>query len=128
MAKVSLKIDLTGDSAVKPIDWHYHRKACTTCKTAQGFLTTHGCSVGESVDATKVKKNRDEALALARQLTRLVAARGKKMVTLDIASADDETILGHLMGPTGNLRAPTIRVGDTLVVGFNEEAYRLVLE
>jgi hypothetical protein len=40
---------------------------------------------------------------------------------------DDETLLARLIGPTGNLRAPTARVGTTLVVGFNEEAYRQVL-
>ena len=37
---------------------------------------------------------------------------------------DDATLLTHILGPTGNLRAPTARVGDTLLVGFNEEAYR----
>ena len=31
------------------------------------------------------------------------------------------------MGPTGNLRAPTARIGTTLVVGFNDEAYRELL-
>jgi hypothetical protein len=30
-------------------------------------------------------------------------------------------------GPTGNLRAPTLRVGRTLVVGFDEATYRKVL-
>ena len=33
----------------------------------------------------------------------------------------------HLLGPTGNLRAPTARVGKTLVVGFNPEVYSEVL-
>jgi hypothetical protein len=28
-----------------------------------------------------------------------------------------------MLGPTGNLRAPTLKVGKTLLVGFNEEAY-----
>ena len=28
-----------------------------------------------------------------------------------------------MLGPTGNLRAPTVRAGATLVVGFNEDAY-----
>lgn len=28
-----------------------------------------------------------------------------------------------MLGPTGNLRAPTLRVGKTVVVGFNEEVY-----
>jgi len=36
---------------------------------------------------------------------------------------DDETLLSHMLGPTGNLRAPVIRKGKTLLVGFNEEAY-----
>ena len=37
---------------------------------------------------------------------------------------DDETLSAHLLGPTGNLRAPTVRNGNTLYVGFSEEAYR----
>ena len=33
-----------------------------------------------------------------------------------------------MLGPTGNLRAPTIRTGATVLVGFNEEAYQKVFE
>jgi hypothetical protein len=40
---------------------------------------------------------------------------------------DDGVLLTHLLGPTGNLRAPTIRVGKTVVVGFNEDVYREML-
>lgn len=36
----------------------------------------------------------------------------------------DDELLQHMLGPTGNLRAPTIRAGKTLLVGFNEDAYR----
>ena len=32
-----------------------------------------------------------------------------------------------MLGPTGNLRAPTLRVGRTLIVGFDQETYRRVL-
>jgi arsenate reductase-like glutaredoxin family protein len=32
-------------------------------------------------------------------------------------------ILKLILGPTGNLRAPTLKCGKTLVVGFNEEMY-----
>ncbi|MEZ6006130.1 MAG: ArsC family (seleno)protein, partial [Planctomycetota bacterium] len=28
-----------------------------------------------------------------------------------------------MLGPSGNLRAPTIRKGKTLIVGFHEELY-----
>jgi hypothetical protein len=61
---------------------------------------------------------------------KVVAMKGKKVETFDLTGRkrpDDETLLGHLIGPTGNLRAPTLRVGDTLLVGFNEEAYRQIL-
>ena len=36
-------------------------------------------------------------------------------------------LAAHLLGPTGNLKAPTLRLGDTLLVGFSEAAYRQVL-
>lgn len=39
---------------------------------------------------------------------------------------DDETLAAHLLGPSGNLKAPTLRIGDTLLVGFGAEAYRQV--
>ncbi len=29
-----------------------------------------------------------------------------------------------MLGPTGNLRAPAIRVGKNWLIGFHEEAYR----
>jgi arsenate reductase-like glutaredoxin family protein len=37
---------------------------------------------------------------------------------------EDEVLAAHLLGPTGNLRAPTLRKGKTLLVGFNMEAYK----
>jgi len=50
-------------------------------------------------------------------------------VTFDMAKdpPDDDTLAGALLGPTGNLKAPTFRKGTTLVVGFSEEAYKQVL-
>ena len=40
---------------------------------------------------------------------------------------DDEALLAHMLGPTGNLRAPTIKKGKTLLVGFCEESYEKLL-
>ena len=36
----------------------------------------------------------------------------------------DERLAELLLGPTGNLRAPTLRIGKTLVVGFEEATYK----
>jgi arsenate reductase-like glutaredoxin family protein len=82
--------------------------------------------VHEILDAGKAKKGRAEALALARSAGKIVVARGKKIVTIDMKedAPDDDTLAGLLLGPTGNLRAPTLRQGKTLYVGFSEEAYR----
>ena len=83
---------------------------------------------GTVVDATKNRRGRDEALKLARSVERVVAARGKKVVVFDMGNEppDDDTLAAHLLGPSGNLKAPTLRIGKTLLVGFGEEAYRQV--
>jgi hypothetical protein len=85
--------------------------------------------VGEVVDAGKERRGRAAALALARSADKVVAAKGKKVVTFDMKKdpPDDDTLVAHLLGPTGNLRAPTVRRGKTLLVGFSEEAYKDVL-
>jgi arsenate reductase-like glutaredoxin family protein len=80
-------------------------------------------------EARKGRVGRDEALALAKSYDKVIAARGKKVVTFDLKKAppDDDTLAAHILGPTGNLRAPALRRGKTLLVGFSEEAYRQFL-
>jgi len=84
---------------------------------------------GTVTDATKERRGRDEALKLARAAAHVVAARGKKVVIFDMKNdpPGDDTLAAHLLGPTGNLKAPTLRIGDTLLVGFGAEAYKQVL-
>ena len=73
---------------------------------------------------------KEDALALARSATTLYSARGKKVAELDLSSgqANEEEILALMLGPTGNLRAPVLREGNKLIVGFNEELYKEVLK
>jgi len=47
-------------------------------------------------------------------------------VDLQKTKPDKATLLGLLLGPTGNLRAPTLRRGRTLIVGFDEATYARV--
>ena len=37
-----------------------------------------------------------------------------------------KALVDAMLGPTGNLRAPTIRRGKTVVVGFNDEVFESV--
>ncbi len=72
----------------------------------------------------------DGARKLLKSATKLISARGKKVVTVDLKKEklDDEQIAKLMLGPTGNLRAPTIVQGKTIVVGFDEESYQSVLK
>ena len=99
------------------------------CKKAQGFLEQNDLAVGTKVDANKEKHGRDRALALAKSVAKVVVGKGKKVVTIDMTKdpPDDDTLAGMLLGPTGNLKAPTLRKGNMLLVGFSAEAYQQVL-
>ena len=65
----------------------------------------------------------NEAVALVGQADRLVVAKGKRLTEVDLNSEPpaDDVVAKLMLGPTGNLRAPTLRVGRTLVVGYNEQ-------
>jgi arsenate reductase-like glutaredoxin family protein len=97
-----------------------------TCKKARGFLGQCSAYVTETVNAAKVRYGEAEALKLLKGVEKLVVAKGKKIQEFDLKNdrPSDEVILAHLLGPTGNLRAPTARIGKVLMVGFNEDIYR----
>ena len=58
---------------------------------------------------------------------RLVAVKGKKISEFDVKKAVSDEAVTAMLGPTGNLRAPTIRVGKTLFVGFNQDVFEAEL-
>ncbi len=55
----------------------------------------------------------------------MYVAKGKKVAEVDLKKErpDDAALASLMLGPTGNLRAPTLITGKTVVVGFNEELY-----
>ena len=79
--------------------------------------------LAETVEARKVKISGEEAWAILRQARQLVVGKGKKVLVFDPASDDRETIMQACLGRTGNLRAPTLKIGDLVLVGFNEAMY-----
>jgi hypothetical protein len=40
----------------------------------------------------------------------------------DVAGEED-AVLKQVMGPSGNLRAPTFQIGQEFVIGFHQEMY-----
>jgi hypothetical protein len=61
-----------------------------------------------------------DARGLLKEVDTVVIAKGKTTRTV---SARDAT-LDDLRGPTGNIRAPLMRIGRCLLVGFHEETIR----
>ena len=65
-------------------------------------------------------------MALIKGANKVIVAKGRKVQSFPGGKASKE-IVDALLGPTGNLRAPTMRVGKTLLVGFDESSYADVL-
>lgn len=80
----------------------------------------------EEVSAS-LKLGRSDAEELAQAASKLIVAKGKKVSTFDLRKNVEEAAVDAMLGPTGNLRAPTMKVGKTLVVGFNADEYAAVL-
>jgi hypothetical protein len=81
------------------------------------------------VDAKKQTIKGNQALGVLAGVDELYAMKGKRVVHVDLKKGrpDRAALLELLLGPTGNLRAPTLRKGRTLLVGFDEGAYKQVL-
>lgn len=111
------------------IDWYYRRNNCKTCEKADAWFDSKDVERKTVVDARKQTHGKAEALALAKTVTIIHTAKGKGYQTLDLKKdhPDEDTLLAALLGPTGNLRAPTFRQGKTLFVGFHPEGYGEVL-
>lgn len=61
---------------------------------------------------------------MAKAASKVIVAKGKKIEEWKIAGKAPADAIAAMLGPTGNLRAPTIRRGRTVIVGFNEDAFQ----
>lgn len=100
-----------------------------SCRRAQEFLAQAKLDTHEEINAKKTKYQAQDALELAATVDHIYAAKGKKVTYLDIKKDKPayEVLVKVMLGPTGNLRAPTLRVGKTLLIGFHAETYQRVL-
>ena len=49
--------------------------------------------------------------------------KGRKVDEFKPGGKAPKACVDAMLGPTGNLRAPTLRSGKTVLVGFNEEVF-----
>lgn len=86
-------------------------------------------TAAETRDARKDPIGQAASLRLLREagIRTVVATRGRAVVSLEVGDAGRADLVKAMIGPSGNLRAPAARVGRTLLVGFDEGAYREAL-
>ncbi|MDE0061832.1 MAG: hypothetical protein OXP09_14995 [Gammaproteobacteria bacterium] len=83
--------------------------------------------MAETVLASR-KLQRGDAVALLEAATAAHVAKGRKLQQFTGADRLSDEAVTAMLGSTGNLRAPTLRVGGTLLVGFNESVYAEVFD
>jgi hypothetical protein len=89
-------------------------------------MEDHGIEIIEQIPASR-KLGEETARELIQAAAGITIVKGKKIDIYDGGNPTDE-IVSKMLGSTGNLRAPTITVGDRLVVGFNEAVYSELFE
>jgi hypothetical protein len=83
--------------------------------------------VKERVSAN-AKLGRTEAIELAKEAGKMTISRGTKVLEFAPGGRPTAEMVDAMLGSTGNLRAPCIRRGKTLLIGFNEEVFQASLK
>ena len=70
------------------------------------------------------------ALGVLNGVKELFVAKGKKTLHFDLKTQrpPDDELLELLLGRSGKLRAPALRQGDRLVVGYNQDVLATTLK
>jgi hypothetical protein len=89
-------------------------------------MDANDIEASETVSASQ-KLGRSDAASMAKAASKVIVAKGKKVSEFKPAGKAGDDVVTAMLGPTGNLRAPTIRRGKTVLVGFNEDVYSDVL-
>jgi|TARA_B110000196_G_C21059602_1_gene621701 arsenate reductase-like glutaredoxin family protein len=85
-------------------------------------LEANKIAIAETVSAN-TKLQAVDAKDMLTSASKLIAMKGKKIVEFDVKNSVSQDAVQAMLGPTGNMRAPTLRVGKSLLVGFNEEVF-----
>jgi len=82
-----------------------------------------GIEVVEVVEARKEKIEADAAWEILQDASEVLVAKGKKSITFSGEDLARDAVLAVVLGRSGTLRAPTLKIGERFIVGFNEDIY-----
>jgi arsenate reductase-like glutaredoxin family protein len=80
--------------------------------------------------ANKAALKESDIKKILKEVSKVYARKGKKTVSINLneEKVSKEIMEKFILGPTGNLRAPIIRKGKALLIGFDEDSYKVVLK
>lgn len=104
------------------IEWSYMRRGCKSCDKAKELLEKKRVTAQNEVDCKKQPIDEKALTAKLRELETVIVTKGKVAHRYS-PSEDQAEILASAIGRSGNLRAPSLRHGNTLLVGFSEDIY-----
>ena len=87
------------------------------------MLDEKNISIDIAVDARKERIDSETAWQMLKPAKRIVTAKGRKVQGWNPQKDDKTMILKAAIGPSGNLRAPTLQIDNTFIIGFNIELY-----
>jgi len=90
-------------------------------------LDAKGIVAKQTVSASR-KLGRKDAAELARGASKVVVMKGKKVADFAPGGKAPKDCVDAMLGPTGNMRAPTLRFGGLVLVGFNEAIFDQLLD
>ncbi len=79
--------------------------------------------IAEEIDAKKQVIGPDQVWDFVKKASSVHVASGQKILTFKPDSASKDELISKATGRTGNLRAPALRIGDDLYIGFNAALY-----
>lgn len=87
-------------------------------------------ALGATEDAKKKRYDAEAVKAVLKGVEIIVSMKGKKLVRLNLKKdkPSQDEIHAAILGPFGTLRAPALRKGKTLIVGFNPETYKTLFK
>ncbi len=96
------------------IDFFYARPSCESCEKTRALLA-HSKVAIRSERSTRDALTEADIVSLLGSVNEVWIARGRKIVKQSAAKTKPD----ELLGPTGKFRAPLLRRGDRLLVGFH---------
>lgn len=99
-----------------------------SCTKAREAFAESAVEITEECDAKTNVVGPDEVWQVLSSARIVNVASGQKTLTFKPGQDDKEELIKKTTGRTGNLRAPAVRLGTELYVGFNVPMYESLVK